>query len=82
MAYLSESSLLKLRKMAIGIEATRNNDCICESYILGRQTAKPHNYYLPRGRYKIDVLHVDVVYLPIESFDRCKYFVSIIDDYT
>lgn len=82
MAYLSKSSLLKLRKMAIGIEATRNNDYICESCILGRQTAKLHNYHLPRGRHKIDVIHVDVVYLPIELFDRYKYFVSIIDNYT
>lgn len=30
----------------------------------------------------MDVIHVDVVYLPIEAFDGCKYFVSIIDDYT
>lgn len=82
MAYLSKSSLLKLRKIAIGIEAIRNNDCICESYVLGRQTAKLYDYHLPRGRYKIDVLYVDVVYSLIELFDRCKYFVSIIDNYT
>lgn len=57
-------------------------DYICKSYVLGRQSAKLYNYYLPRGRYKIDVIYVDVVYLLIEAFDRYRYFVSIINDYT
>lgn len=82
MAYLSKRGLLKLRTIAIGIEAIQNNDYICKSYVLGRQSAKLYNYYLPRGRYKMDVLYVDVAHLLIESFDRCKYFVSIIDNYT
>lgn len=83
MAYLSERGLLKLRNMLTGIETTRNdNYCICESCILGRQSAKLHNYYLLRGRHKMDVLYVDVVYLPIELFDGCRYFVTIIDDFT
>lgn len=65
------------------MEPVRNNaNCIYESCVLGRQTAKPHNYYLLRGRYKMDVIYVDVVYLPIEAFDGSKYFVTIIDDYT
>lgn len=69
--------------MSTGIETTRrDSDCICESCVLGRQSAKLHNYYLPRGRYKIDVIYTDVVYLLIESFDGCKYFVSILDDYS
>lgn len=56
--------------MSTGIEAIRNDaDCVYDSYIFGRQSAKPYNYYLPRGRHKIDVLYVDVVYLLIESFD-------------
>lgn len=82
MAHLSERGLLKLRTMATGMEDTRNNDCVCESCVLGRQSAKPHNHHLPRGRHKMDVLHVDVAYSPIEAFDGCRYFVSIIDDYT
>lgn len=69
--------------MSIGIEATRNdNYYIYKSCVLGRQLAKLYNRYLLRGRYKIDVIYVDVVYLPIESFDGCKYFVTIIDDFT
>lgn len=83
MAHLSKRGLLKLRNMSIGMESARNDaDCICESCVLGRQLAKPHNRYLPRGRHKIDVIYVDVVYSPIEAFDGCNYFVSIIDDYT
>lgn len=67
--------------MSTGIEAIRNDaDCVYDSYIFGRQSTKLYNYYLPRGRHKIDVLHVNVVYLPIESFDGCRYFVSIIDN--
>lgn len=69
--------------MSIGIEAIRNDDyCICKSYVLGRQLAKLYNRHLLRGRYKMDVIYVDVVYLLIESFDGCKYFVTIIDDFT
>lgn len=69
--------------MSIGIETIRNNtDYVCKSYVLGRQSAKPYNYYLPRGRYKMDVIYTDVIYLLIESFDSCKYFVSILDDYS
>lgn len=69
--------------MSIGIEAIRNNsDCIYKSCVLNRQSAKLHNYYLPRGRYKIDVIYTDVVYLLIELFDGYKYFVSILDDYS
>lgn len=69
--------------MSIGIETTRNDDyCICKSYVLGRQLVKLYNYYLLRGRYKIDVIYIDVVYLPIELFDGYKYFVTIIDDST
>lgn len=30
----------------------------------------------------MDVIYVNVVYLPIEAFDGSKYFVTIIDDYT
>lgn len=30
----------------------------------------------------MDVIYVNVAYSPIEAFDRYKYFVSIIDDYT
>lgn len=67
--------------MSTGIEAIRNDaDYVCKSCIFGRQSVKPYNYYLPRGRYKIDVLYVNVVYLPIESFDSCRYFISIIDN--
>lgn len=67
--------------MSTGIEISRNDaNCIYESYILGRQLAKLYNYYLPRGRYKIDVIYTDVVYLLVESFDGSKYFVSILDD--
>lgn len=83
MAYLSERGLLKLRNMSIGIETSRNDaNCIYESCVLGRQSAKLYNYYLPRGRYKMDVIYVDVVYSLIEAFDGCKYFVTIIDDFT
>lgn len=83
MVYLSERGLLKLRNLSTGIETIRNDaHCICESCVLGRQSAKPYNYYLLRGRYKMDVIYVDVAYLPVESFDGCKYFVTIIDDFT
>lgn len=68
--------------MSIGIESIRNDDyCICKSYVLDRQSAKLYNYYLLRGRYKIDVIHVDVAYLLVELFDGCRYFVTIIDDF-
>lgn len=30
----------------------------------------------------MDVIYVDVVYLLVEAFDGCRYFVSIINDYT
>lgn len=81
MVYLSESGLVKLRSISTGIETSRNDaNCIYESYILGRQLAKPYNYYLPRGRYKMDVIYTDVVYLLVELFDGSKYFVSILDD--
>lgn len=83
MAYLSKRGLLKLRTISIGIESVRNDaNCICASCVLGRQLAKLYNYYLLRGRYKIDVIYVDVVYLLVKVFDGCRYFVSIIDDYT
>lgn len=69
--------------MSTGIETIRNDtDYIYKSCVLGRQSAKPYNYYLPRGRYKIDVIYIDVVYLLIESFDSYKYFVSILDDHS
>lgn len=69
--------------MSTSIENTRNDAYyICESCVLGRQLAKLYNYYLLRGRYKIDVIYVDVAYLLIESFDGCRYFVTIIDDFT
>lgn len=67
--------------MSTGIEALRV-DCLYESCVLGRQTTKPYNYYLPRGRYKIDVIYVDVAHSLLEAFDGSKYFVSIIDDFT
>lgn len=69
--------------MSIGIETSRNDaDYIYKSCVLGRQLAKLYNYYLPRGRYKMDIIYIDVVYLLIEAFDRYKYFVTIIDDFT
>lgn len=74
---------MKLRNISTGIETIRNDaDYICKSCVLGRQSAKLHNHHLLRGRHKMDVIHVDVAYSPIEAFDGCKYFVSIIDDYT
>lgn len=69
--------------MSTGIETIRNDtDYVCKSCVLGRQSVKLYNYYLPRGRYKIDVIYIDVAYLLIESFDSYKYFVSILDDYS
>lgn len=69
--------------MSTSIENIRNDAyCICESCVLGRQLAKLYNHYLLRGRYKIDVIYVDIAYLLIELFDGCRYFVTIIDDFT
>lgn len=68
--------------MSIGIESIYNDAYyICKSYVLGRQSAKLYNYYLLRGRYKMDVIYIDVVYLLIEAFDGYRYFVTIIDDF-
>lgn len=30
----------------------------------------------------MDVIYIDVAYSPIELFDGCKYFVTIVDDFT
>lgn len=67
--------------MSTGIEELRV-DYIYENCILGRQVTRPYNSYLPRGRYKIDVIYVDVAHSLIELFDRYRYFVSIIDNFT
>lgn len=67
--------------MSTGIEELRT-DYIYENCVLGRQVTKLYNSYLLRGRYKIDVIYVDVAYSPIELFDGYRYFVSIIDDFT
>jgi hypothetical protein len=43
---------------------------------------RPHKGHLPRGRHKMDIIHIDVAYSPITSFDGKKYFVTMINDFT
>jgi transposase InsO family protein len=83
MGHLSQQNLKKLSSIADGMEATKpDGNCICEACVLGRQTQRPHKGHLPRGRHKMDIIHTDVAYSPITSFDGKKYFVTMIDDFT
>jgi hypothetical protein len=69
--------------MATGMEATRpDGNCICEACVHGRHTQRPHKGHLPRGRHKMDIIHTDVAYSPVTSFDGKRYFVTIVDDFT
>jgi hypothetical protein len=83
MGHLSQQNLKKLSSIANSIEVTKSDsNYIYKAYVLRRQTQRPYKGHLPRGRHKMDIIHIDVAYSPITSFDGKKYFVIIIDDFT
>lgn len=83
LGHLSEQSLIRLRSMVTGMDATQpDGQCICEACVLGRQTERPHKGKLREGQYPMDVIHTDIAGPFDVAFDRAKYWITHLDDWS
>lgn len=84
MGHLSIKNVLRLQNMVNGIPSFHEDMEFCEICVKGKQTRRPFNGGTKiRSRRPLEQIHSDICgpISPI-TWDRNRYFVSFIDDYT
>jgi GAG-pre-integrase domain len=83
LGHLGEENLVKLQKMAEGLDLREPPDLYtCEACLEGRMTRAPHKGHIKPGRYPDELIHMDIVRPLKLAKDGSLYFIHFYYDKT
>jgi hypothetical protein len=83
LAHMSDANLQRLKKQALGVRDMEPRQP-CNPCLQGRMIEKPHRRsgQSRRGKYAMELLHIDVAGPFDEGLDGSRYWLTIVDDFT
>ncbi|KAG5863875.1 hypothetical protein JTB14_025992 [Gonioctena quinquepunctata] len=72
----------KLSKIARGVELQKSNIGICEVCQDSKQARRPFKNDRTRATRPLEIVHTDLVKVETPTYDKKKYFITCLDDFT